>query len=99
MQSINDKVVKVYVDYYNENGEDAAYEWVLNSQMSISILTTLYDRFVAGGTTPIEKLPQEIKNKYWKIGCTYFDTLGGRMKAVKSVYVLNLVTTNKDAIL
>lgn len=85
----------VYVDYYNKHGEEKTHQFVFGSQVALSVLNSLYERFVKEGIEELEKLDKAKKEKYWNIGCKYYSTLGDRKKACKAVYVLELITSNE----
>lgn len=94
MKSFNETMGALYVDYYNQHGQDKTYDFVLKTHVALSVLNALYESFIKDGIDELGKLPQETKEKYWNIGCRYFEEMGDRMKATKSVYVLELITAN-----
>lgn len=95
MKSFNEQMATIYVDYYNKNGEDKAFEFVLKNHVSMSVLTSLYDAFIKGNEVEdITKIPKEKKDKYWQIACKYFTELPDRLKASKASYALELITAN-----
>lgn len=85
----------VYVDFYNKHGEEKMYNFIFGSQVALSVLNSLYDRFIKEGIEELEKIPQDKKEKFWAVGCKYYSTMGDRMKACKAVYVLSLITSNE----
>lgn len=84
----------LYVDYYNQHGEQKTYDFVLCTKVALSVLNSLYDNFIIEGIDELGKLPEPTKQKYWDIGCKYFENMGDRIKASKAVYVLSLITAN-----
>lgn len=93
-QSFYENMAVMYVNYYNKNGEEKLYNFVLTTKVSLVVLTTLYAQFIKDGIEPMDKLPQEQKEKFWNVACKYFDEMGDRLKASKSCYVLSLLTAN-----
>jgi len=47
-----------------------------------------------GDIEDMTKIPQEKKEKYWKVACDYFTELPDRLKASKAAYALELITGN-----
>lgn len=82
-----------YVDYFNENGEQKTLDFVFGNKVSISVLTSLYGGFMNDGVTPMGEIAKEKKEKYWATACKYYETMGDRLKASKSCYVLELITS------
>lgn len=94
MKSFNETMGALYVDYYNQHGEQQTYDFVLKTHVALSVLNSLYEAFIKDGISELGTLPQETKQKYYDIGCKYFETMGDRIKASKAVYVLELITAN-----
>lgn len=94
MKSFNENMGALYVEYYNQHGEQKTYDFVLGTKVALSVLNSLYDNFINDGIDELGKLPQETKEKFWNIGCKYFEEMGDRIKASKAVYVLELITAN-----
>jgi len=94
MKSFNENMGALYVDYYNKHGEQQTYDFVLGTKVALSVLNALYENFVRDGISELGALPQETKQKYYDIGCKYFEEIGDRIKASKAVYVLELITSN-----
>ncbi len=94
MKSFNETMGALYVEYYNRNGAEKTYDFVLKTHVSLSVLNALYENFILDGIDELGKLPQETKEKYWTIGCRYFEEMADRIKASKAVYVLELITAN-----
>ncbi len=85
----------MYVNYFNEHGEDKTLDFVLNNAVSLSILTALYDSFIKNNEVDdITKIPKDKKEKYWNTACKYFPELPERLKASRAVYTLELITAN-----
>lgn len=95
MKSFNETMGALYVEYYNQHGEQKTYDFVLKTHVALSVLTTLYDNFIKDGIPELGTLPATIKQKYFDIGCKYFEEMGDRIKASKAVYVLSLITANE----
>ena len=94
MKTFNDTMAVMYVDYYNKHGEEKAYNFILTTKVSLSVLNSFYDGFIRDGIEPLEKVPQDKKEKFWQIACKYYEDLPDRLKASKAVYVLSLITSN-----
>lgn len=94
MKSFNENMGALYVDYYNQYGEQKTYDFVLGTKVALSVLNALYESFIKDGIDELGKLPEPTKQKYWDIGCKYFENMGDRIKASKAVYVLELITAN-----
>lgn len=94
MISFNETMAILYVEYYNQHGEDKTYDFVLKTHVALSVLNALYENFIKDGIDELGKLPQETKEKFWNVGCKYFETMGDRIKASKACYVLSLITAN-----
>lgn len=94
MKSFNETMGALYVDYYNKHGEQKTYDFVLGTKVALSVLNSLYDNFVKDGINELGSLPETTKQKYYAIGCKYFEDIGDRIKASKAVYVLELITAN-----
>lgn len=95
MKSFNETMAVTYVDYYNKHGEEKTYEFVLKTRVALSVLNSLYDKFVIEEVADMTKLPNEQKEKYWGIACKYYEEMGDRLKASKACYVLSLITSNE----
>lgn len=95
MKSFNETMAVAYVDYYNKHGEDKTHDFVLKTSVALSVLISLYDNFVRDGITPIEKISKELKEKYYKIACKYYQELPEQLKATKAAYVLSLICSNE----
>lgn len=93
MKAFYDDMAVLYVQFFNEHGEQRTLNFIFNSKVSLSILNNLYDRFVKDGVEELEKLEKDKKEKYWEISCKYFTDIADRMKACKSIYVLQLITS------
>ncbi len=94
IKSAYESIASTYVDYYNQYGQDKTYDFLFSNKFTLSVLNTLYENFMKDGIEPMDKLPQETKQKYYDIGCKYFEEIGDRIKASKAVYVLELITSN-----
>ena len=94
MKSFNENMGALYVEYYNQHGEQETYDFVLGTKVALSVLNSLYENFINDGIAELGKLPEQTKQKYWDIGCKYFEEMGDRIKASKAVYVLELITAN-----
>lgn len=94
MKSFNETMEVAYVDYYNKYGEEKTYDFVLKTSVALNVLLSLYDNFIRDGIEPMEKIPQEKKEKFWAVACKKFDELPDRLKASKACYVLSLITSN-----
>jgi len=94
IKSAYENIASTYVDYYNKYGNDKTLDFLFGNKFTLMVLTTLYQNFIKDGIAPMETLPQETKQKYWDIGCKYFEEMGDRIKASKAVYVLELITSN-----
>ena len=94
MKSFNETMAVAYVDYYNKHGEEKLYNFVLTTKVSLSVLGALYDSFIKDGVEPMERIPQDKKEKFWAVACKYFEELPDRLKASKACYVLSLITAN-----
>lgn len=93
--SFIDQMAVMYVNYYNKNGEEKTFDFVLKTHVSLYVLNTLFQNFIESGEIEdMATLPQDKKDKYWKIACKYYETLGDRLKATKAVYALELITSN-----
>ena len=75
MKSFNETMAATYVDYYNQYGEQKTYDFVLKTHVSLSVLTALYDNFIKDGIPELGTLPETIKQKYWEVGCKYFEDI------------------------
>lgn len=95
MKSFNETMAVMYVDYYNEHGEDKTYDFVLKTQVALSVLNSLYDDFMKDGVQDMAMLPVERKQKYWDIACKYHEEMGDRLKAARACYILSLITSNE----
>lgn len=97
MKTLYDNLAVIYGEYYIKHGEEKLYQFVFNSSVALSVLPTLYERFVKEGIESLEQLPQEKKENYWKIACRFFTEQDDRIKASKCVYVLALITSNEES--
>lgn len=95
MKSFNETMAVVYVDYYNKHGEDKTHDFVLKTGVALSVLNGLYEAFLRDGITPIEKISKELKEKYYKVACKYYQELPEQLKATKACYTLALITSNE----
>jgi hypothetical protein len=93
-KSFSETMAVMYADYYVKNGEQKTFDFVLKSNVSLYVLNNLYENFILEGVEDLSKLPQEKKDKYWKLACEYFTNLPERLKASKAAYVLELITSN-----
>lgn len=94
MKSFNETMAVAYVDYYNKHGEEKTYDFVLKTHVALSVLTSLYDKFILDGVADMATLPKELKEKFWAVACKHFEELPDRLKASKACYVLSLITAN-----
>ncbi len=94
MKSFNETMAVMYVDYYNKHGEDKTYDFCLKTGVALSVLCSLYERFVKEGIADMANLPQEKKEKFWIVACKYYPEMPERLKASKAAYVLSLITSN-----
>lgn len=94
MKSFNETMAALYVDYYNNHDEEQTYKFVLSTHVALSVLNSLYKAFILEGIDELGKLPEITKQKFWDIGCKYFETMGDRIKASKAIYALSLITAN-----
>jgi hypothetical protein len=83
----------MYADYFVKNGEQETYDFVFGTSVALSVLNSLYTNFINEGIEPMETIPKEKKEKYWTAACKYYETLGDRLKASRSCYVLELITS------
>ena len=95
MKSFNETMAVMYVDYYNEHGEDKTYDFVLKTHVALSVLNSLYNNFMKDGVPDMSLLPIERKQKYWDIACKYYEKMGDKLKANKACYILSLITSNE----
>lgn len=93
--NFNETMAVMYVDYYNKHGEEKTLDFVLKTHVSLSVLSALYERFTKEGIADMTNLPQEKKEKFWKIACKYYEEMGDRLKASKAAYVLSLITSSE----
>lgn len=91
--SFYDTIAKGFVEYNATHTEQETLDFVFNTKTSLAVLTSRYDNFIKDGIDEIEKLSKEKREKYWDIACKYFETMGDRIKASKSCYVLELITS------
>ena len=91
MVSFYDQTAELYVQYYIDNGIEATYDFIFSTQVSLSVLTGLYDKFVNDGIDSIDKLPEEKRAGYWSVASKYYQGFSNRMKAAKATYVLDLI--------
>ena len=91
--NFNETMAVVYADYFIEHGEEGAVRFALTTNVALSVLNSLYPKFVNEGIEPMEKIPQIKKEKYWANACKYQDELGNRLKASRANYVLELITS------
>lgn len=95
MKSFNETMGAVYVDYFNQHGEEKTLDFVIKTHVSVNVLGSIYDDAIkTEGVTEMAKLPQAKKEKYWDIACKYYEEMGDRLKASKACYALELITSN-----
>ncbi len=88
-----EETAAMYAQYFVEHGEENALKFVLSTIVGLNVLNSLYPNFVKEGIVPMEKIPQEKKEKYWANACKYQDELPQRLQASKANYVLELITS------
>lgn len=93
MKSFYEQMATMYAEYFIKYGEQKTYDFIFGTSVALSVLNSLYIGFVNDGIEPMEKIPQEKKEKYWAAACKYYETLGDRLKASKSCYVIELITS------
>lgn len=93
MKSFYEQMAMMYADYFIKNGEQKTYDFVFSTNVALSVLNSLYANFVKDGIVEMEFIPQEKKEKYWAAACKYYETLWDRLKASKSCYVIELITS------
>lgn len=93
MKSFNENTGAIYADYFIKYGEQQAYNFIFSTKMPLSVLNSIYITFMKEGIDAIEKIPQAKKEKYWDIACTHYKEMPDRLKAVKAIYVLELITS------
>lgn len=93
LKSFNENMGVIYVDYFNQHGEQKTLDFVFTTKVSLSVLNSLYQVFISEGVDEMGKIPQAKKEKYWSIACKYFIEMGDRLKASKAAYTLELITS------
>ncbi len=93
MMSFNETMAATYAEYFIEHGENKTLDLVFKTKVALSVLNSLYVKFLTDGVVSMEKIPQEKKEKYWATACKYFEEMGDRLKAAKAAYVLELITS------
>lgn len=91
--NINETLAADFAEYFIKHGEEKTVSFVLKTNVGISVLNSLYLKFMIDGITPMEKIPQEKKEKYWSNACKFYEEIGDRLKASKANYVLELITS------
>jgi hypothetical protein len=95
--SFYDTMAIMYGDYFILHGEEKTFDFVFKTSIALGILNDLYIKFTSdklNNVEPLEKIPQEKKEKYWNIACKYFPELKQRLQASKAIYTLELITSN-----
>ena len=93
MKSFYEDMAVIYVDFYNQHGEQRTLDFVFTTKVSLGVLNSLYAGFIKDGVAEMGAIPQEKKEKYWKTACIYFEEMGDRLKASRAAYVLELITS------
>lgn len=94
LPSFYDSMASMYVDFYNKHTPNETYDFVLKTKVALSVLNIFYEKWIPNEIVELGKLPEDQKQKYWDIGCRYFESMQDRIKASKAVYVLELITAN-----
>jgi len=83
------------VTLFNKRQEDNLDGYViLKLDLPQQVLLRLYNKTVSEGLAPIEKLPVEQKERYWKIAKKYFNTQEEAIIQSKVFYIFDLVIQN-----
>ena len=94
-RELTERLIPVYTSYYYDEAKvgDEKYG-VIKSSVCCWLLNILYLNFtIDNETDPIENLPLEKKEKYWRLAMLHHDTPDARIKAARSAYVLELITS------
>lgn len=90
-----DNLICWYGEYFT-NPKNDRYR-LLKSSVFITMMNELYKRFVANGEIiEIEDIDQAYKEQYWNRACEYYETQNDRIRAAKSIYVIQEITLNYD---
>ncbi len=95
-QVLEDKLIPIYTNYFYDDAksEDERFG-VLASSVCIHILSNLYPRFMKDSEIQsIDDISDDKKEKYLRIAKTYYTTKSDIEKAIKSAYVLELITSS-----
>lgn len=85
------ELYRLYVDSHNENPYSA-----LSSSVAISLLTSLYKRFLKDKEIKaIEELSQEKKDKYLEIGKKFETEKYKKFRIARAAYTLDLISANE----
>lgn len=83
-----------YGDYYEAHGEEKTLDFIFKvSSIATYVLNTLYNSWLKEGISPLESIGEDKKRKYWNIALKYFSTTEERIRASKSIYVIELITS------
>lgn len=86
-------VIEFFHKYFSDENNDG-YR-LLNSSVCLTICEGLYTRFLKDGIEPIEELPEERKRKLYNESIKYYSSKEQIVKASKTAYVLQLITSNE----
>lgn len=88
-----ERLVPVYTDFFYKREGDERF-LLINGSVCCWLLNTLYLRFIRNNETePLENLPIDKKEMYWRLAKLYHSTELERIKAARSAYVLELITS------
>lgn len=90
-----EKLVPTYTTYFYSKPVDSDERfWHISGYICCYLLNVLYRKFIGHkDAQPIEMLPIEKKEKYWRLACIYHNEEPERIKASKAAYVLELITS------
>mgnify|MGYP001135315266 CR=1 FL=1 len=86
-------LIQYYYNYFLDESKDG-YK-LLCSSVCLKLMNELYKKFMKEGIDSIESLPKEKKEKFWEHSGKYYQDKEKRIEAVKTAYVLQLITSTE----
>lgn len=84
-------VIKIFIPHYQKAKKEGGDEYFqAGTFMGVPLLNDLYEKNVESKEIePIENLPKERKEKYWRLSAKYFKDKTDRTKSSKAMYMLD----------
>lgn len=87
-----DNLICWYGEYFINEKNDGFR--LIKSKVCIELLSEMYEKFIRNKEAePFEIINHEKKRKYYDTACKFYSEMEDRLKASKSCYVLELITS------